>query len=75
MAFLTITHKRCACIGCGLCTETAPDYWRMNANGEAELLRIMRTRDKFEFGEGLCQDQHRLQAAEAGCPVRIIRVG
>ncbi len=75
MAFLTIAHKRCECIGCGLCIETAPDYWWMNANGEAELQRIVRTREKFEYGKGLCQDQARLMAAAAGCPVNIIRLG
>lgn len=75
MGLLTIAHKRCECIGCGLCIETAPDYWYMNANGEAKLRTILRTRDNFEYGEALSQDQTRLQAARDGCPVNIIRVG
>ena len=75
MALLSIAHKRCECIGCGLCVETAPDYWFMNANGEAELQTILRSSDKFEFSEGVPQDKARLEASQAGCPVRIIRIG
>jgi ferredoxin len=75
MTFIPIAHKRCECIGCGLCTEAAPDYWWMNAHGEAELQTILRTHNKFEYGAGLSQDQARLQAAQDGCPVNIIRLG
>jgi ferredoxin len=75
MPFISIAHKRCECIGCGLCIETAPDYWFMNANGEAELTCILLTRNKFEYGEGLSQDEARLKASQDGCPVKIIRVG
>lgn len=75
MAFITISHKRGECIGCGLCIETAPAYWFMNPNGEAELQTILRTHKAFDYGQGLAQDERELRAAEEGCPVDIIRIG
>jgi ferredoxin len=74
MAFIPIAHKRSECIGCGLCVETAPDYWFMNADGEACLHTILRTQNNFEYGEGYSHDRDLLDAAAKGCPVNVIRI-
>lgn len=75
MSTIPIAHKRCECIGCGLCIETAPDYWFMNVDGEAELRQILRHHQGFECGEGFTQDKALHLAAEEGCPVNVIRIG
>lgn len=58
-----------------LCAEVAPQYWKMDENGEAQLLRVTRTDSSFQYGEGFEEDRDVLQEAEAGCPVNIIKVG
>ena len=75
MALIPIAHKRSECIGCGLCIETAPGYWFMNPDGEAELHRILRSHNGFEHGEGFAHEEDLLEAAAEGCPVNIIRIG
>jgi len=72
---IRISHKRCECVGCGFCIETAPDYWFMNARGEAQLHTIQSTRQRFECAEGFAPDAAALTTAEAGCPVNVIRIG
>ncbi|HKK19181.1 MAG TPA: ferredoxin [Opitutales bacterium] len=74
MSFISIIHKGCECIGCGLCIESAPDYWFMNSAGEAELRNIQRSHGKFEYGEAFAQDRSRLESVAEGCPVNIIRI-
>lgn len=75
MAFIRISHKQSECIGCGLCVEAAPDYWQMNARGEAELLNPTGQRNGQVVAQGLDQDRDLLDAASSGCPVGIIRIG
>jgi ferredoxin len=58
-----------------LCAEVAPQYWKMDENGEAQLLRVTRADSSFQYGEGFEEDRDVLQEAEAGCPVNIIKVG
>jgi len=50
-----------ACIGCGLCTGTAPEVFRMNDDGLAEAYS--------EAGEA---DKDSVQDAIDGCPVSAI---
>lgn len=50
------------CIGCGLCTSSAPDVFAMNADGKAEA--VSDTTDAN--GESVKQ-------AIEGCPVAAIR--
>lgn len=71
---IRIAHKKSECIGCALCTEIAPDYWTMDANGEAQLRTVIRTDATFEYAEGYTPDRDRLEAAETGCPVGIIQL-
>jgi len=50
------------CIGCGLCTETAPEVFRLNDNNLAEA--IADTTD---------ENRDAVQEAIEGCPVSAIR--
>ncbi len=74
MKRIRILHKKPECIGCGLCAETAPNYWFMDENGEAQLIHVLREDRFFQYGEGFTEDIQILQEAEGGCPVDIIRI-
>jgi ferredoxin len=58
-----------------LCAEVAPQYWQMDEGGEAQLLRVTREDQSFQYGEGFEEDRRILKEAEAGCPVNIIKIG
>ena len=58
-----------------LCVEVAPNYWEMDEDGEAQLLRIIREDKAFQYGEGFEEDRAILKDAEEGCPVNIIKIG
>lgn len=75
MKFINIAHKKPECIGCMLCAEVAPNYWKMDENGEAQLLNVSREDKTFQYGEGFEEDRRILEEAEAGCPVNIIKIG
>ncbi|MDF1837133.1 MAG: ferredoxin [Planctomycetota bacterium] len=72
-AHLVIRHKALECIGCCLCEETAPQYFRMDDNGMAELIDG-EAEGVFYKAVGLKMDQEELAEAEEGCPVDIIRI-
>ncbi len=57
-----------------LCAEVAPNYWKMDDNGEAQLLQVTRKDKTFEYSQGFEEDRPILKEAEAGCPVNIIRI-
>ncbi|NQZ58216.1 MAG: ferredoxin [Lentisphaeraceae bacterium] len=71
---LNISHKRPECIGCGLCAEAAPNYWKMSSDGLATLLDIKHRRKQFHYADGFEEDSDILQKAVEGCPVQIIAV-
>ena len=74
MKLIQIAHKKPECIGCGLCAEVASNYWRMDDDGEAQLINIVREDPFFQFGAGFPEDADILKEAEEGCPVDIIRI-
>ncbi len=71
---ITIKHKRLECIGCGFCAEVAPNYWKMDEEGLAQLHQVLDTDDPFESGQGFEEDRESLKEAEFHCPVSIIRL-
>ena len=71
---LRIIHKYLECIGCDLCCEVAPSYWKMNDEGLAELRWVSRDKGNLQFGEGWDEDIETLRRAEESCPVNIIRI-
>ena len=74
MKFVRISHKKPECIGCMLCVEVAPQYWQMDENGEAQLIRVTRADKTFQYSEGFAEDRALLEEAQAGCPVKIIKI-
>ncbi|WP_269522874.1 ferredoxin [Coraliomargarita parva] len=75
MKLIPIAHKKPECIGCMLCAEVAPNYFEMDADGEARLIRVIREDVSFQYSEGFAEDRPALEAAAEGCPVNIIRIG
>ena len=71
---LTIKHKRSACIGCAFCAEVAPNYWKMDEEGLAQLHQVLNTDEPFEIGQGFEDDRVALTEAAFHCPVSIIRL-
>jgi ferredoxin len=74
MKYIHIAHKKPECIGCALCAEVAPDYWRMDDHGEAQLIQVIRQDRQFEYAHGYEDDRPVLEQAASGCPVGIIRI-
>lgn len=70
---LRIKHKKGECIGCGLCAETAPQYFEMDEDGMAQLIGGCKKGVFFEV-EGFEDDLDELEQSEEGCPVDIIHV-
>lgn len=69
-----LIHYRDKCIGCGVCQEMQPQYWRMSKkDGKATLVGAVCKKDTYirEIGEN--DADLSIKVAEA-CPVRIIKV-
>ena len=71
---LKIRHKRPLCIGCDMCVELAPTYFRMEDDGLATLLVVARQEGEFSWAEGFEDDRAVLLEAADECPVDIIEV-
>lgn len=69
-----LIHYRNRCIGCGICYEKQPQYWRMSRkDGKATLLRAQNKNGVYvtpldPFDETLAQE------VAIDCPVRIIKI-
>ena len=69
-----IIHYRNRCIGCAVCYEMQPDYWRMSKrDGKATLLKAKGKKEVhiLEIAHSLL-----LRSGEVAnaCPVKIIKV-
>jgi ferredoxin len=71
-AFIEIRHRQKDCIGCARCYELAPDYWKMNSQGLAELKVIQNRKEPFRLARAFKEDRLRLEQASHDCPVGII---
>lgn len=69
-----IIHYRNKCIGCGVCYEQQPEFWRMSKkDGKATLLRSTDKKGVFMInitGAALLQSGDVAKA----CPVKIIKI-
>ena len=69
-----IIQYRHNCIGCGICHERQPDYWRMSRkDGKATLLRSVEKKGIHITGI----PDHEAEASRAvaqACPARVIKV-
>jgi len=68
-----IRHKKPECIGCKLCADEAPQYFKMDEDGLAQLLDS-RQQGVFQLADGFDEDLEDLKRAEEGCPVDIISI-
>ncbi|MBX7125080.1 MAG: ferredoxin [Cyclobacteriaceae bacterium] len=68
-----LIHYRSKCIGCGICYEMQPEFWRMSRkDGKASLLRGVEKKGIFQR-EVKTDRQTCLEVAQA-CPVSVIKV-
>ena len=69
-----IIHYRNRCIGCGICQEQQPEFWRMSKkDGKATLLKAIGKKDVFILPISNAQVHHSEEVARA-CPVRVIKI-
>ena len=71
---MKILHFRKDCIGCNVCVEHAPDYWKISeTDGKADLLNSLERNGEFsreiKFG-----DLEKIKLAEKDCPMNIIKI-
>lgn len=69
-----IVHYRNKCIGCGICCQQQPLYWRMSKkDGKATLLNAVTKKDVqlLDVNEEAAEANRSLIAA---CPVRVIKL-
>jgi len=56
-----IIHYRQKCIGCGICQEGKPEFWRMSKkDGKEVLLQTQQKKKRVEL--------------EVGCPGKVVKV-
>lgn len=69
-----IIHTRLKCIGCGVCCEMQPEYWRMSKkDGKATLLNAELKKDKAILSIPDADVDFSKVVANV-CPVSIIQI-
>lgn len=68
-----LLHYRDKCIGCGICQEQQPEFWRMSKkDGKATLLKAVLKRDVHVLDVNEWDINEEMIRA---CPVKVIKVG
>jgi ferredoxin len=62
------------CIGCGACIAVAPDYWEMNDDGKASIIKGKKREDKWEEKDISSKDLQQNKEAAESCPVTVIHI-
>ncbi len=69
-----IEHDRPNCIGCGACVAVAPDFWEMDDDGKANILKSKKRPDEWQEREiSDSEFKENMEAAES-CPVNVIHL-
>jgi ferredoxin len=69
-----IIHYRNKCIGCGICYQRQPEYWRMSKkDGKATLLHATVKKD-IHLIDIPNHDIPACKEIAMACPVRVIKV-
>lgn len=69
-----LIHYRDKCIGCGICYEQQPEFWRMSRkDGKATLVKAAVTKNIYILEVNSSSKQRSQETAKA-CPVNIIKV-
>ena len=68
-----LLHYRDKCIGCGICQEQQPQFWRMSKkDGKATLLKAVVKRDVHVLE---VNDWDIDESVLKACPVKVIKAG
>ncbi len=71
---MKVLYYRKDCIGCNVCVEHAPNYWKISEDdGKSDLLDSVDKKGVFvkEINPG---DLNDIELAEKDCPMRIIKI-
>ncbi len=69
-----IIQYRNNCIGCGICHERQPEYWRMSKkDGKATLLNA-RVKKEIHMLEIPAVEEADCKTIAVACPARVIKV-
>ncbi len=69
---IPIFHRQCECIGCFSCVEIAPETFKINDEGLAELHHKLSEEAPYTISEAFNEDEAALKEAASACPVEII---
>jgi len=70
---VVIRHKASECVGCCLCAETIPQYFKIDEEGMSVLIGA-ENEGTFNRVDALALDKQEIAVAVEGCPVDIIRM-
>lgn len=71
---IKLEHNKPECIGCGACVAVAPDYWEMNDDGKADIIKGKERKDNWQEKDISEKDlKENMEAAES-CPVNVIHI-
>ncbi len=69
-----IIHYRNKCIGCGICYEMQPEFWRMSTkDGKATLVNAS-LKNKVHLRELHDWNKPPAETVATACPVKIIKI-
>lgn len=69
-----IIHYRNKCIGCGICFEMQPAFWRMSKkDGKATLVNSIAKKEVYQLSIHELEHTQTIEVAKA-CPVKIIKI-
>lgn len=69
-----LVHYRDKCIGCGICFEMQPDYWRMSTrDGKATLVKAQ-IKSKVHQRDVQEWDLELSNKVANACPVKVIKI-
>ena len=69
-----IIHYRNKCIGCGICFEMQPAFWRMSKkDGKATLVQAIVKKEVYQLNVHEMDTALAMDVAKA-CPVNVIKV-
>jgi len=69
-----LIHYRDKCIGCAVCNEQQPEYWRMSKkDGKATLIKGTKKNQVYVLEIPAAASEKSRETALA-CPVRIIKI-
>lgn len=69
-----IIHYRNKCIGCSICFEMQPVFWRMSKkDGKATLVQSILKKDIYQLAINEA-DKYLSVEVEKACPVKVIKV-